>query len=243
MKNIGWVEAGKLKEGDKLFSKELGDTEIAAVQEDIYLDREVYNLQLEGNHNFFVSELELLVHNDTACAEMLKKLDDQIAKLVKEGGMDETVENLKKQRKEIEEIIAKTPDSKNRTSLEFDDLAKDPAHGNKATVGSILEREVGLVLEKRGDLGYIVRDTIADKGAEFVDTVTGQKWDVKAFRSYAPKGQEIFKVEKALGTMGKEFDKGYNVILDTRNLTEKHLNELIKAIEKKGVSNRVIFYP
>ncbi|WP_256594907.1 hypothetical protein [Sebaldella termitidis] len=43
--------------------------------------------------------------------------------------------------------------------------------------------------------------------------------------------------------MGKEFDKGYNVILDTRNLTEKHLNELIKAIEKKGVSNRVIFYP
>ncbi|ACZ07325.1 Protein of uncharacterised function (DUF1557) [Sebaldella termitidis] len=86
MKNIGWVEARKLKEGDKLFSKELGDTEIAAVQEDIYLDRDVYNLQLEGNHNFFVSELGLLVHNDTACVEMLKKLDDQIAKLVKEGG-------------------------------------------------------------------------------------------------------------------------------------------------------------
>ena len=101
MKDIGWVEAGKLKEGDKLFSKELGDTEIAAVREDMYLDRDVYNLQLEGNHNFFVSELGLLVHNDTACAELLKKLDDQIAKLVKEGGDIQTIEALRKQREKI----------------------------------------------------------------------------------------------------------------------------------------------
>lgn len=101
VKDIGWVEAGKLKEGDKLFSKELGDTEIAAVWEDIYLDRDVYNLQLEGNHNFFVSELGLLVHNDTACAEMLKKLDDQIAKAVKEGASKDVIKKLKKERSKL----------------------------------------------------------------------------------------------------------------------------------------------
>ena len=103
VKDIGWTEAGKLAEGDRLFSKELGDIEIISVKEEIYLDRDVHNLQLEGNHNFFVSELGLLVHNDKACAELLKKLDDDIAKLVKEGASEDVIEKLRKQRKILEE--------------------------------------------------------------------------------------------------------------------------------------------
>ncbi|ACZ07319.1 intein N-terminal splicing region [Sebaldella termitidis] len=124
VKDIGWVEAGKLKEGDKLFSRELGDTEIAAVREDIYLDRDVYNLQLEGNHNFFVSELELLVHNDTACAELLKKLDDDIAKLIKEGASEDVINSLRKQRKHI---IEKNLNEFLNGTKKFDDVLDDYA--------------------------------------------------------------------------------------------------------------------
>lgn len=35
-----------------------------------------------------------------------------------------------------------------------------------------------------GGLGRIVRDSQADKGAEFIDETTGLKWDVKSFESY-----------------------------------------------------------
>lgn len=116
VKNAGWVEAGKLKEGDILFSKELGDIEVSSVQEDIYLDRDVYNLELEGNHNFFVSDLGLLVHNDTPCAEVLKKLDDEIAKLVKEGASEDVIKKLKKERSKI----ANKLDTLNEISEHFD---------------------------------------------------------------------------------------------------------------------------
>ena len=138
VKDIGWVEAGKLKEGDKLFSRELGDTEIAAVREDIYLDRDVYNLQLEGNHNFFVSELGLLVHNETPCMEALKKLDDEIAKLVKEGASEDVVKKLTKERNKL----GKKLDILNDISKHFD-LEKALEYERKINNNNFFRHEVG----------------------------------------------------------------------------------------------------
>ena len=67
---------------------------------------------------------------------------------------------------------SKKSNIKSRTQIELDDLARDPSHGGKITDGSKLERDIGLALEERGDLGHIVRDKTADGGAEFIDTVT-----------------------------------------------------------------------
>ncbi|OME90035.1 MULTISPECIES: hypothetical protein [Paenibacillus] len=71
---------------------------------------------------------------------------------------------------------------------ELDDLARDPSSGGKIEPKNINERDVGLALEARGDLGRIIRDPQAEKGAEFIDTTTGLKWDVKSFGPY-PSGR------------------------------------------------------
>ena len=134
-----------------------------------------------------------------------------------------------------------------RTSDELDDLARDPSHGFKIEEQGIKEREVGLELEKRGDIGKIVRDTDIDKGAEFIDTSTDIKWDVKSFESY-PNGHTsprkgAFTVENAMKKINKEFKNGHNVIIDSRNLVPEHVEALKKAIESAGVSDRIIWYP
>ncbi|MGX7419514.1 hypothetical protein ACWOFR_12015 [Carnobacterium gallinarum] len=77
---------------------------------------------------------------------------------------------------EVPEKAGGTNPSKiKRTQTDLDDLARDPSHSGNITKGSELEREIGLALEERGDLGHIVRDKTANGGAEFIDTVTGKK--------------------------------------------------------------------
>ncbi|MBP2111546.1 hypothetical protein [Paenibacillus silagei] len=71
-----------------------------------------------------------------------------------------------------------------RTQKELDDLARDPASNGKIEPKNIREREVGLAVEERGQLGKLVRDPQAENGAEFIDTFSGLKWDVKSFESY-----------------------------------------------------------
>ncbi|MCM3793778.1 T7SS effector LXG polymorphic toxin [Priestia megaterium] len=134
-----------------------------------------------------------------------------------------------------------------RTQKELDDLAGDPSHGGRIEGQGIKEREIGLELESRGDLGRIIRDQKADKGAEFIDTVTEKKWDVKSFESY-PNGHTspkkgAFTVDNAMKKIKKEFERGHNVILDDRNLTPEHTKQLKEAIQKEGISDKIIWYP
>ncbi|EIT84450.1 hypothetical protein A374_15032 [Fictibacillus macauensis ZFHKF-1] len=134
-----------------------------------------------------------------------------------------------------------------RTQKELDDLAGDPSHGGRIEGQGIKEREIGLELESRGDLGRIIRDQKADKGAEFIDTVTEKKGDVKSFESY-PNGHTspkkgAFTVDNAMKKIKKEFERGHNVILDDRNLTPEHTKQLKEAIQKEGISDKIIWYP
>ena len=91
-----------------------------------------------------------------------------------------------------------------------------------------------------------------DKGAEFIDTTTGLKWDVKSFESYTvgPNGIPITKVknsafrgDKGMAKIYGEFDKGNNVIIDTRKLIPEHIEQLKKAIDEAGIEDRIIWYP
>lgn len=134
----------------------------------------------------------------------------------------------------------------NRTKEEYDDLARDPSHGNRITDQGEEERRIGLELEAEGKLGRIVRDTSPDKNAEFIDTTTGIKWDIKAFRSY-PAGHTsskkgAFNVENAIRTITREFNNGHNVIIDLHHLTPEHQSQLRQAIKERGYDDRIIWY-
>ncbi|GKU77606.1 pre-toxin TG domain-containing protein [Paenibacillus sp. L3-i20] len=139
-----------------------------------------------------------------------------------------------------------------RNQEELDDLARDPASGGKIEPKNIREREVGLAVEARGDLGKLIRDPQAEKGAEFIDTTSGLKWDVKSFESY-PSGDNgvpitnpkkgAFTIQQGMKKLQKEFDNGNNVIIDTRKMEPVHLDQLKKAIDEAGVADKIIWYP
>ena len=119
----------------------------------------------------------------------------------------------------------------------LDELAQDPAHNGKETPGSRREAEVGLSLEEAGELpGPIQRDPSG--AAEFIDA-TGQKWDVKAFNSNFPPRKGGFKLETAMDKIRGELDAGENVILDTKNLSPAHQQQLREAIEAQGWGDRI----
>ena len=133
-----------------------------------------------------------------------------------------------------------------RTYTEYVDLARDPSHANKVLPQGCKERMIGLDVEKQGILHKIIRDPQKDKGAEFIDTVTGVKWDIKSFVSH-PKGATsarsgAFRLSRAIAKVEKEFANGHNVILDTRRLTKSDREALVNAINDKGYSDRIIWY-
>jgi len=126
-----------------------------------------------------------------------------------------------------------------RTQTELDDLAKDPAHGGRIDIKSIAERDVGIGLESQGKVGKLVRDVSGR--SEYIDTISGQKWDVKAFNSnFAPKG---YNLTDAMSKIKKSIAAGEYVMLDTRNLWEQDLVELRREITLQGLADKVLLWP
>lgn len=163
------------------------------------------------------------------------------------GSPQLTLENdeMAARAKENEANIPKTYQG-GRTYGEYVDLAKDPSHGNKVLPQGRKERMIGLDLENQGKLHTIIRDPQKDKGAEFIDTVTGIKWDIKSFVSH-PKGttsarKGAFNLSRAIAKIEKEFANGHNVIIDTRRLTKSDRKSLTNAISEKGYSDKIIWY-
>lgn len=121
------------------------------------------------------------------------------------------------------------------------ELAKDPAHGGKITAKGLHEAEVGLSLEEKGRLpGPIKRDPTGE--AEFIDA-NGGRWDVKSFNSHYPPRKGGFSLNRDLGKIEGELNKGENVTIDTTDLTPDHTQQLRNAIEAKGWSDRILWYP
>jgi len=61
---VGWVMSGDLKVGDRLAQRDGGSTAITAI--DVRdADVTVYNSTVDGDHNYYVTEAQLLVHNWT----------------------------------------------------------------------------------------------------------------------------------------------------------------------------------
>ncbi|MED1919411.1 hypothetical protein [Brevibacillus sp. DP1.3A] len=133
-----------------------------------------------------------------------------------------------------------------RSQKELDDLATDPDRGYVLDEQGEKEREVGLAVEERGELGKIKRDS---GGAEFYDesSPTKQRWDVKSYESY-PNGHTnpkkgAFSVKRTLENMYKKLNKDINIIIDTRGLIPEHVAQLKDAVSKEGIADRIIWYP
>lgn len=78
--------------------------------------------------------------------------------------------------------------------------------------------------------------------AEFIDA-DGQAWDVKGSRSDFPVSSGGFGIEQAMNNVEKELRSGHNVIIDTGNLNVEHLEELRTEIERRGYSDRIVYWP
>ena len=133
-----------------------------------------------------------------------------------------------------------------RTREEYSALARDPARGTKVDYKGAKERAIVLDLERQGKIGKVIRDPQAEKGADFIDTSTGQKWDVKSPVSH-PKGHTsvrkgAFNVDKMMANVKKESSRGNKVILDTRLLTKKDRQAFKDAIHAEGLDSSVIWY-
>lgn len=134
------------------------------------------------------------------------------------------------------------PKTFQRTQAELDDLARDPAHGNKVTPKGIRERQAGLDLEARGDIPGPIRRDPNPAGAEFIDAA-GVKWDVKAFNSNFPPKKGGFSVADAERKILKELSKNENVILDTKDLSAAHVQQLQQLVVDKGWASRIRWWP
>ena len=73
VKNKGWIEAKEVSKGDILITLD-GKELIENITEEYYFETEVYNLEIEGSHTFFITEDDVLTHNEGECSKKLKKL-------------------------------------------------------------------------------------------------------------------------------------------------------------------------
>jgi hypothetical protein len=128
--------------------------------------------------------------------------------------------------------------------------AYDPAHG-----GNYTERKPGV----ERDLGKGMEEAVAELGAMETGKIpwpitpststdyegtdpTGQTWDVKSPLSVTPNGRP-FNADDMVEKMQKDFSKGENIILDTRNLTPKEIQQLYERLKARRQDGRVVWWP
>ena len=133
-----------------------------------------------------------------------------------------------------------------RSREEYSNLARDPSRGTKVSANGKKERSVILDLELQGRIGHVIRDPQGEKGADFIDTETGQKWDIKSPISH-PKGHRAprkgaFNVDRMLANVKKEVARGNNVVIDTRHLTKTDRQSFKEAIRTERLDRFVIWY-
>lgn len=70
----GWVLSGRLRVGDHLAQRDGGAVTIAAIQTQPAA-RTVYNFEVAGDHNYYITDAQLLVHN---CANRMRDLHSDL---------------------------------------------------------------------------------------------------------------------------------------------------------------------
>ncbi|WP_067864229.1 hypothetical protein [Nocardia shimofusensis] len=123
-----------------------------------------------------------------------------------------------------------------------EELAQDPAKNGKVNGQSRREAEVGLAHENAGRVGPLERAPLGSDGedqGEFVDSSTGQRWDVKSspdtIPDYREKGVPGTPIpaqtdEKFVQMIEDSLADGENVMIDESGMTparKAHLQQLV----------------
>jgi len=72
----GWVQAGQLHAGERL-ATEHGEATVASVAVDVWAQT-VYNLDVESDHRYFVTDLGIVAHNASPCNPYIDDLVPQV---------------------------------------------------------------------------------------------------------------------------------------------------------------------
>ena len=121
------------------------------------------------------------------------------------------------------------------------ELSEDPAHGGASNPKSVREAQVGLQLEADGQVGPLVRAPLDAAGAdqgEFIDTSTGQRWDVKsspdAIPSYGEGAGTPIRSPQTVGQFTRminaSLETGENVMLDPDGMSPGRLAQLQQVV-------------
>jgi hypothetical protein len=94
----GWTQAGDIHVGDRLQSKNGTQPVVAAITVD-KTPTIVYNFEVEGDHNYYISPSQLLVHN--CDVHSLIKNDASLVKAAEQAGKDPQVQ------KELDDLVGK----------------------------------------------------------------------------------------------------------------------------------------
>lgn len=182
--------------------------------------------------------------------EVLARIDEMFRRISDE--LKQKLDDILGRKKRLESVgPSKTTNTHQQESLRpktreerLDDLAQDPAHrGKDPSPKTRREAEVGMALEEQGVLkGPIKRDP-NPAGGEFIDA-DGKVWDVKTFNSNYKPRDGGFSLDKDVAKIEKELGKGEGVILDTKDLSAEHLEQLREAVTQKGWTNdQVLWFP
>lgn len=84
IKEKGWVEAKDLQQDDILITLN-HEEKIKNISRDYYFKKDVYNLEIEGSHTFYITEDDILTHNKGKCqAEIRAENVENFKKIIKE---------------------------------------------------------------------------------------------------------------------------------------------------------------
>ena len=121
----------------------------------------------------------------------------------------------------------------------FDELSLDPANRQVREQ----EAQVILDLEQRDIVNGPVRRSPVGYGGDFFDA-DGVEWDVKQFNSYAPRRSGGFDLETSVNAIREEIiDCHENIVIDTRNMSGEHIDQLWDRLIELGLNNKVIWWP
>ncbi|HMG21795.1 MAG TPA: hypothetical protein VK607_10775 [Kofleriaceae bacterium] len=118
------------------------------------------------------------------------------------------------------------------------DFAKDADHGFKISVDSLNEARQILAIEASGKIPGPFKRPPGRGLGDFLDA-GGQRWDLKT-----PVGADPgFDLSKFLIKVGKELNKGENVVVNTKDLKPADLATLLREIASRGWTGRVVVFP
>ncbi|HEY0453442.1 hypothetical protein [Actinophytocola sp.] len=136
----------------------------------------------------------------------------------------------------------------------FAELAKDPDHNNKVTKGSRDEARIAMDLHERGQ-GPFAGDYRRPDGPGQGDFIggNGRPQDMKGAHSdWPPEVPEhvrqrpfpnAYNEADFRETVEGQFDRGRDVVVDTRNANQHDIDEMRRIVEEEGWGDRITWYP